>query len=76
MWSVQAAEVNSQRGFVTVQSDPRLEVTVDALPAALQLAEWQSIPRVLEKDLRSVSASLDLPAAGTGVPTALEAATA
>jgi hypothetical protein len=55
---VQAAEVNLQRGFVTVQSDPRLQVAVDHLPAALQLAEWQSIPRVLEKDLASVSASL------------------
>jgi hypothetical protein len=33
-------------------------VTVDRLPAALQLAEWQSIPRALEKDLASVSASL------------------
>ena len=47
-----------QRGFLTLQSDPRLEVTVDHLPAALQLAEWQSIPRVLEKDLPSISASL------------------
>jgi hypothetical protein len=56
--SVQAAEVNLQRGFVTVQSDPRLQVTVAALPAALQLAEWQSIPRILEKDLDNVSASL------------------
>jgi hypothetical protein len=55
---VQAAEVNLQRGFLTVQSDPRLQVTVDDLPAALQLAEWQSIPRVLEKDLASVSANL------------------
>jgi hypothetical protein len=56
--SVQAAEVNAQRGFLTIKSDPRLEVTVDHLPAALQLAEWQSIPRVLEKDLPSISASL------------------
>jgi len=55
---VQAAEVNSQRGFVTVQSDPRLQVTVDHLPTALQIAEWQSIPRNLEKDLASVSANL------------------
>jgi hypothetical protein len=58
LWGVQAAEVNLQHGFVTVQSDPRLQVTVDKLPAALQLAEWQSIPRLLEKDLASVSASL------------------
>jgi len=58
LWGVQAAEVNLQNGFVTVQSDPRLQVTVDQLPAALQLAEWQSIPRNLEKDLAAVSASL------------------
>jgi len=55
---VQAAEVNLQRGFVTVQSDPRLQVTADPLPASLQPAEWQSIPRNLEKDLASVSANL------------------
>jgi hypothetical protein len=55
---VRAAEVNLQRGFVTVQSDPRLQVSVDHLPAALQLAEWQSIPRLLEKDLTTVSANL------------------
>jgi hypothetical protein len=54
----QAAEANLQRGFVTIQSDPRLQVSVDHLPAALQLAEWQSIPRILEKDLTTVSASL------------------
>ena len=58
LWSVRAEEVNAQRGFLTIKSDPRLEVTVDRLPAALQLAEWQSIPRALEKDLPSVSASL------------------
>ncbi|MGD1085474.1 MAG: hypothetical protein ABSA47_12105, partial [Verrucomicrobiota bacterium] len=58
LWGVQAAEVNLQRGFVTVQSDPRLQVTSRRLPPALQLTEWQSIPRVLEKDLASVSASL------------------
>ena len=56
--SVQAAEANIQHGFVTVQSDPRLQMTVEHLPAALQLAEWQSIPRQIEKDLASVSASL------------------
>ena len=55
---VEAAEANQQRGFVTVQSDPRLQVTVDQLPAALQLAEWQTISRILEKDLAAVPASL------------------
>jgi hypothetical protein len=55
--SVEAADVNLQRGFVTVQSDPRLQVTADALPEALQPTEWQSIPRALQKDLQAVAAS-------------------
>ena len=54
---VEAAEVNSQRGFVTVQAGGRLQVRVDAPPAALQPAEWQSIPRVLQKDLQTASAN-------------------
>jgi hypothetical protein len=56
--SVQAADVNLQRGFVTVQSDPRLELAVDRLPPSLQPTEWQSIPVSLQKDLRAVAASL------------------
>ncbi len=54
---VQAADVNLQRGFVTVQSAGRLQVRVDDLPASLQPAEWQSIPRALQKDLETASAS-------------------
>ena len=54
---VRAAEVNLQRGFVTVQSGGRLEVRVDAPPAALQPAEWQSIPRVLQQDLPAAPAN-------------------
>ncbi len=54
---VQAGDVNLQRGFVTVQSGGRLQVRVDATPAALQPTEWQSIPRVLQKDLTASSAS-------------------
>ncbi|HZM03336.1 MAG TPA: hypothetical protein VFC44_09945, partial [Candidatus Saccharimonadales bacterium] len=54
--SVEASGVNVQRGFVTVQSDPRLQVTVDSLPDALQPAEWQSIPPALQKDLPEVAA--------------------
>jgi hypothetical protein len=38
---VQAADVNLQRGFVTVQSGGRLQLRVDATPAALQPAEWR-----------------------------------
>jgi hypothetical protein len=54
---VQVADVNLQRGFVTVQSGGRLQVRVDAAPAALQPTEWQSIPRALQKDLTTSSAS-------------------
>jgi hypothetical protein len=55
--SVEAAEVNLQRGFVTVQSDPRLQVSVDAPPESLQPAEWQSIPRALQKDMQAAAAN-------------------
>ena len=54
---VQVAEVNLQRGFVTVQASGRLQVRVDALPGALQPVEWQSIPRVLQQGLTASSAS-------------------
>ena len=54
---IEAADVNLQRGFVTVQSGARLQLSVDALPAALQPAEWQSIPRALQQDLAAVPAN-------------------
>ncbi len=54
---LQAADVNLQRGFVTVQSDPRLQVTVDGAPSALQPTEWQSIPRALQQGLQATSAN-------------------
>ena len=54
---VLAADVNLQRGFVTVQSAGRLEVGVDNLPASLQPTEWQAIPRALQKDLSTASAN-------------------
>jgi len=53
---IRAEEVNLQRGFVTVQSEPRLEVVVPNTPEALQPTEWQSIPRSLQKDLQTVAA--------------------
>ena len=53
----QAADANLQRGFVTVQSGGRLQVRADAPPAALQPAEWQSIPRPLLQDIRAASAN-------------------
>jgi len=55
---IQVADVNLQRGFVTVQSDPRLEVAADPAPPSLQPAEWQSIPRTLQKDLQASAANL------------------
>ena len=56
--SVESADVNLQRGFVTVQSDPRLQVTADPLPESLQPTEWQSIPRALQKDMQAVAANI------------------
>lgn len=55
---LQAAEVNSQRGFVTVQSGGRLQLKADTIPAALQPAEFQSIPKQLQKDLAATAANL------------------
>ncbi|MEY4386847.1 MAG: hypothetical protein RLY20_2130, partial [Verrucomicrobiota bacterium] len=54
---VQAADVNLQRGFVTVQAGGRLQVHVDAQPAALQPTEWQSIPRTLQANLKGATAN-------------------
>lgn len=54
---VLAADVNLQRGFVTVQSTGRLQVRVDDLPASLQPTEWQGIPRTLQKDLPAIAAN-------------------
>jgi hypothetical protein len=54
---VQAADVNLQRGFVTIQSGGRLQVRVEAPPAALQPAEWQSIPRALQQNLQASAAN-------------------
>jgi hypothetical protein len=54
---VQAVDANLQRGFVTLQSGGRLQVRADALPAALQPAEWQSIPRPLLQDIQAATAN-------------------
>lgn len=54
---MQAAGVNLQRGFVTVQSGGRLQVSVDPPPAALQPTEWQSIPRTLQQNLPAAAAN-------------------
>jgi hypothetical protein len=54
---VQAADVNLQRGYVTVQSSGRLQVRVDSLPTGLQPIEWQSIPRGLQQNLQADAAN-------------------
>ncbi|MBE0540323.1 MAG: hypothetical protein IH623_02965 [Verrucomicrobia bacterium] len=54
---VQAADVNLQRGFVTVQAGGRLQVRPDILPESLQPTEWQSIPRALQQDLPAATAN-------------------
>jgi hypothetical protein len=54
---LQAADVNLQRGFVTVQAGGRLQVRIDAPPAALQSTEWQSIPRALQQNLPAAAAN-------------------
>jgi hypothetical protein len=53
----QALDANLQRGFVTVQSSGRLQVRADAAPATLQPAEWQSIPRLLLRDIPATTAN-------------------
>lgn len=67
---VAAADVNLQRGYVTVQSAGRLQLQIPAAPEALQPTEWQSVPKNLQKDLeltaanfayRLVEPSYDLP---------------
>jgi hypothetical protein len=53
---VQAADVNLQRGFVTVQSGGRVQVNLEATPS-LQPIEWQSIPRALQQNLQAAAAN-------------------
>jgi len=54
---VQVADVNLQRGFVTVRSAGRLQLRVENAPAALQPTEWQGIPRALQQDIAASSAN-------------------
>jgi len=53
-----ATDARLQRGFVTLQSAGRLQLTTTTLPTALQPAEWQSIPRPLLQDLDTATANL------------------
>ena len=50
--------MNLQRGYVTVESVGRLQVEIGALPSALQLSEWQSVPRALRQDLQTTAANV------------------
>jgi len=54
---VRAADVNLQRGFVTIQSAGRLQLNADSTPTSLQPVEWQSIPRALQTGLPANAAS-------------------
>lgn len=54
---IESLDANLQRGFVTVQSGGRLQVRTQALPAGLQPAEWQAIPRALLQDIPDASAN-------------------
>jgi hypothetical protein len=54
---IQAAGVNLQRGFVTIQSSGRLQVRIDNPSSALQSTEWQAIPRVLQQGLQTTAAN-------------------
>jgi hypothetical protein len=53
-----ATDARLQRGFVTLQSAGRLQLSTTTLPSALQPAEWQSIPRTLLQDLDTATANL------------------
>ena len=63
--------MNLQRGFVTVQSGGRLQVRVDASPAALQPTEWQSIPRALQQNRSTTAAGRSSAGPGCGFPAPL-----
>ena len=66
---LQAADVNLQRGFVTVQAGGRLQVRIDAPPAALQPTEWQSIPRAAPAEPARRRGQFRLSPGGTILPT-------
>jgi hypothetical protein len=54
----QPADVNLQRGFLTVQSAGRLQLRAETAPPSLQPTEWQAIPRPLQLDPQTTSAHL------------------
>jgi hypothetical protein len=54
---IEAVDANLQRGFVTVRTDGRIQLTLPEPPAALQPAEWQSIPRRLRTESLTAGAT-------------------
>jgi hypothetical protein len=44
---VQAKQVNLQRGYVTIRTGGRLQLSIPRLPSALQPVDWRSIPPAL-----------------------------
>jgi hypothetical protein len=54
---VTAADVNLQRGYVTIQSAGRLQLKAPQSPEALQPTEWQSVPRHLQQGLELTAAN-------------------
>lgn len=54
---VQVEDVDLHRGFVTIQSGGRLQVRIETPPQALQPTEWQSIPRLLQRNLTETAAN-------------------
>lgn len=55
---IEAADVNTQRGYLSIQSSGRLQARPETLPETLQPTEWQSVPKSLLQDLRAESANL------------------
>lgn len=55
---IEAPEINSHRGYLTVQSGGRLQAGIASLPDTLQPTEWQSVPKALLQDLGADSANL------------------
>ena len=48
---IEALDVNLQRGFLSVQSANRLQLTIQASPNQIQPSDTQTVPRALSQDL-------------------------
>lgn len=54
---VQAVDAGLQRGFVSLEATGRTQVRPGTVPDGLQASEWQSVPRTLQQDVVTASAS-------------------